>query len=320
MRRTVVLGIIVLSGAITTAMLAAQQGGAPAGQGREAGPGRGAGGGGGAPVQAIEKVKDNLYLIQGQGGNTAVYVAQSGVVIVDTKNPNNGQAILDQIKTVTDKPITHIINTHTHGDHTGSNQFFPASVEVVVQENTKGYMEKMPAFQEAANKNGLPDRTFKDKLSVLKGKDEIDLYYFGPAHTGGDAFVVFKNLRVMHAGDAFANKGFPLIDRNNGGSGVGYPDTIQKASKGIKNVDTIINGHSTMTMKWQDFVEWGEFNRYFLTYTQQSLKAGKSAEEAMKEFKAPDGKFQGYNITPGRGRGGPGGNVGIIYEELKGSK
>jgi cyclase len=319
MRRTIVLGVIVLGGVITSAMLAAQQGAAPAGQGREGRAG-GAAGRGGPPVQAIEKVKDNLYLIQGQGGNTAVYVAQNGVVIVDTKNPNNGQAILDQIKTVTDKPITHIINTHTHGDHTGSNQFFPASVEIVVQENTKGYMEKMPAFQEAANKNGLPDRTFKDKMSVLKGKDEIDLYYFGPAHTGGDAWVVFKNLRVMHAGDAFANKGFPLIDRANGGSGVGYPDTIQKAAKGIKNVDVIINGHSTTTMKWQDLVEWGEFNRYFLNYAQQSLKAGKSAEEAMKEFKVPDGKFQGYTVTPGGGRGGPAGNVGIIYEELKGSK
>jgi len=318
MRRTIVLGVIILSGVVATALLGAQQGAAPAGQGRQAGAG--GGGRGGPPVQAIEKVKDNLYLIQGQGGNTAVYVAQSGVVIVDTKNPNNGQAILDQIKTVTDKPVTHIINTHTHGDHNGSNVFFPASVEIVVQENTKGYMEKMPAFQEAANKNGLPDRTFKDKMSVLKGKDQIDLYYFGAAHTGGDAFVVFKNLRVMHAGDAFANKGFPLIDRNNGGSGVAYPDTIQKAAKGIKNVDVVINGHSPMTMKFQDLVEWGEFNRYFLNYAQQSLKAGKSAEEAMKEFKVPDGKFQGYNVTPGGGRGGPAGNVGIIYEELKGSK
>jgi len=317
MRRTVVLGIIIFGGVITSAIVGAQQGAPPAGQGRQAGAG---GGRGNPPVQAIEKVKDNLYLIQGQGGNTAVYVAQTGVVVVDTKLANNGQAILDQIKTVTDKPITHIINTHTHGDHNGSNQFFPASVEIIVQENTKGYMEKMPVFQEAANKNGLPDRTFKDKTSVLNGKDTIDLYYFGPAHTGGDAFVVFKDLRVMHAGDAFANKGFPLIDRNNGGSGVAYPDTIQKAVKGIKNVDTIINGHSPTTMKWQDLVEWGEFNRFFLTYTQQALKAGKSAEEAMKEFKVPDGKFQGYNVTPGGGRGGPAGNVGIIYEELKGTK
>jgi len=318
MRRTIVLGVIVVGGIITSAMLGAQQGAAPAGQGREGRAGGGAGRGG-PPVQAIEKVKDNLYLIQGQGGNTAVYVAQNGVVIVDTKNPNNGQAILDQIKTVTDKPITHIINTHTHGDHTGSNQFFPAAVEVVVQENTKGYMEKMPAFQEAANKNGLPDRTFKDKMSVLKGKDQIDLYYFGPAHTGGDAFVVFKNLRTMHAGDAFANKGFPLIDRNNGGSGIAYPDTIAALAKKVKNVDTVINGHSAVTMKWQDLVEWGEFNRLFLNAARESMKAGKSAEEAMKEFKLPAGKFQGYNVTPG-GRGGPAGNMGIIYEELKPTK
>jgi glyoxylase-like metal-dependent hydrolase (beta-lactamase superfamily II) len=286
-----------------------------------AAPGAPAAGRGPAPgVGAIQKVAGNVYMIPGAGGNTAAYVTANGVVLVDTKLANNGQAILDQVKTISDKPITHIINTHTHGDHTGSNQFFPASVEVVVQENTKGYMEKMPAFQEAANKNGLPDRTFKDKMSLLRGKDTIDLYYFGAAHTGGDAFIVFRDLRVMHAGDAFANKGFPLIDRNNGGSGVAYPDTIQKLTKSVRNVDTIINGHSPMTMKWQDLVEWGEFNRYFLTYTQQSMKAGKSAEEAMKEFKAPDGKFQGYNITPGRGRGGPAGNVGIIYEELKGSK
>jgi len=126
-------------------------------------------------------------------------------------------------------------------------------------------------------------------------------------------------LRVMHAGDAFANKGFPLIDRNNGGSGIAYPDTIANAVKKVKNVDTIINGHSPMTMKWQDLVEWAEFNKLFLATARESMKAGKSAEEAMKEFKLPAGKFQGYNVTPG-GRGGPAGNMGIIYEELKTSK
>src|SRR5690348_12971152 len=105
MRRTIVLGVIVLGGVFTSAMLGAQQGAPPAG-GRQAGAGGGGGRGPGfPPVQAIEKVKNNLYLIQGQGGNTAVYVAQTGVVVVDTKLANNGQAILDQIKTVTDKPI-----------------------------------------------------------------------------------------------------------------------------------------------------------------------------------------------------------------------
>jgi len=317
MRRTIVLGIIVLTGVIMAAMVSAQQ--APAGaQGREGGGGGGRGGGFNfPPVQPIEKVKDNLYMIQGQGGNTAVYVADSGVVLVDTKVANNGQAILDQVKKVTDKPITTIINTHTHGDHTGSNQFFPASVDIIVQENTQANMQKMPVFQEAANKNGLPDRTFKDKMTLLKGKDEIDLYYFGPAHTNGDAFVVFKNLRVMHAGDAFANKGQPLIDRMNGGSGVQYPDTLTKAAKGIKSVTTVINGHTMMTTTWQDFVDYGEFNRLFLAHARESMKAGKSPEQAMMDFKLPE-KFKGYNLAGGRG--GPGGNFGIIYEELKGAR
>jgi len=318
MKRALILGVIVLAGVIAaaaTAMTAQQP--APAGQGREGGePGRGRGPGF-PPVQPIEKVKDNLYMIQGQGGNTAVYVAQTGVVLVDTKLANNGQAILDQVKTVTDKPITHIINTHTHGDHTGSNQFFPATVEVIVQENTRGLMEKMPVFQEAANRNGLPDRTFKTKLTVLKGTDAIDLYYFGPAHTSGDAFVVFKNLRVMHSGDAFANKGQPRIDRNNGGSGLAYGETLGKAAKGIRNVDTVIPGHLTTTVPWQDFVDFGEFNRLYLAHARESMKAGKSPEQAMMDFKLPD-KFKGYNLAGGRG--GPGGNFGVIFEELKGAR
>jgi cyclase len=298
MRRTIVLGVIILTGVITTAVLQAQFQF--------------------PPITAIEKIKDNLYVIQGEGGNTAVYVAEKGVVLVDTKVANQGQAILDQVKKVTDKPVTHVINTHTHGDHTGSNPFFPASVEVIVQENTRTNMQRMPEFQDAANKNGLPDRTFKDKLTVLSGKDAIDVYHFGPAHTNGDAFIVFRTARTMHTGDAFANKGQPFIDRTNGGSGVAYGETIGKLANGVKNVDTIITGHAATTMTWADLVEWGEFNRYFLSHARTSMKAGKTAEQAMADLKLPE-KFKGYNVGPG-GRGGPAGNFAVIYEELKETK
>jgi cyclase len=310
MKRTYVLGMIVVAGAVAAAAsnLGAQQ--PPAG-----GQGRQGGGGGAQELGKIEKVADNLYFIFGRGGNTGVYVAEKGVVLVDTKNPDNGQGILDRVKTVTDKPITHIVNTHTHGDHNGSNVFFPASVEVVSQENTATNMQKMAVFQEALNRHGLPDRTYKDKMTLLSGKDAIDLYYFGPAHTNGDTFVVYRTARVVHAGDAFANKGQPLIDRNNGGSGIAYPETIRKAATEIKNVDTVINGHSPVTMKFQDLVDFGEFNRLFLEHARASLKAGKTPEQAMMDLKLPD-KFKEYNLTGGRG--GPGGNFGVIFEELKG--
>ena len=118
-----------------------------------------------------------------------------------------------------------------------------------------------------------------------------------------------------HAGDAFANKGQPLIDRNNGGSGIAYPETIAKAAKGIKNVDVVINGHSPMTMKFEDLVNYAEFNRLFLEHAKASLKAGKTPEQAMMDLKLPD-KFKDYNLAGGRG--GPGGNFGVIFEELKG--
>jgi glyoxylase-like metal-dependent hydrolase (beta-lactamase superfamily II) len=261
-------------------------------------------------VAQIEKVKDNLYMITGAGGggNTAAFITATGVVLVDTKNPNWGQAILDQVKTVTNKPVTHIINTHTHGDHVGSNEFFPAAVEVIAHENTAANMAKMPHFMDAAKKFALPDKTFKDKMTVLRGADAIDLYYFGRGHTNGDIFIVFRGLRTMHAGDIFARKGTPLLDMNNGGSGVEIGETLRKAAAGIKNVDTVIPGHSTV-MTWADFQEYGEFNRAFLSAVQAAVKAGKTADQALADLKLPD-KFSAYQMTGAKD------NVTKIHVEL----
>jgi len=162
MRRQLVLGAIVLAGGVGAAIVQAQQAAAP--------QGRGGGGLNFPPVTAAEKVADNLYMIPGQGGNTAAWVMANGLLLVDTKLANNGQAILDEVKKVTDKPITYIVNTHTHGDHTGSNQFFPASVEIVTQANTAANMAKMDVFKDPANKNGLPDKTFKQKMTSSRAK------------------------------------------------------------------------------------------------------------------------------------------------------
>lgn len=259
----------------------------------------------------IDNVATNLYRVTGQGGNTAVFVRNDGVLLVDTKLANNGQGILDQVRTVTDKPITHILNTHTHGDHTGSNMFYPANVEVVVHANTAANMAKMPAFQAEDGKVGMPDRTFQDKLTLFSGAEAVDLYYFGKGHTDGDAFVVFRNARVMHSGDIFATRGLAFLDVSNGGSGVAIGDTLTKAANGIANVDRVITGH-TDTLAWQDFVDYAEFNRLFLEHARTSRAAGKTAEQAAADLKLP-AKFSAYNLT---GRGGPATNLTIIYNEL----
>ena len=259
-------------------------------------------------VAAIEKVKDNLYMVTGGGGNTAVFVTANGVVLVDTKLADWGQAIMDQVKTVTDKPVTHIINTHTHGDHVGSNEFFPASVEIVAHANVTASMQKMPQFADPAKKHAFPDKTYTDKMTVLGGSEAIDLYHFGPAHTNGDSFVVFRALRVMHSGDAFAAKGTPFIDRKNGGNGVVYPETLAKAAAGITDVDTVIPGHSPVTT-WAAFVEYGEFMKALVAAATEAKKAGKSAENGAAALKLPE-QFKDYTVARAKD------NFTAIYADL----
>ena len=279
--------------------------GPPAGQG--GGQGRGAAPP--APLQTF-KVRDNLYMIANGGGNTGVFITSTGVVLVDTKNPNNGPGIIEQVRAITNKPVTMVINTHTHADHTGSNEYFTDNVVFVAHENTKTNMEKMTNFAGEKAKF-LPSKTFKDTMTIGSGADQIVLYYFGRAHTGGDSFVVFPALRAMHSGDAFASKGFPLIDVPNGGSAVEYGQTLTKAAATIKNVDTIINGHiTTGPTTFSDLQTYADFNNDFLAWVKEQMKANKTVEDAAAAYKIPE-KYMGY--TAGRGAAN---NIRIAYTEL----
>jgi len=271
----------------------------------------------------IEKVKDNLYIISGSGadnqatfsgGNVAVFITDAGVTLVDTKLPGFGPTILERIKTVTNKPVTRIINTHTHGDHTGGNGSFGATVESIVQENTRTNMTKMKEFS-GANAQFIPKRTYKDKLTVGSGKDQIDLYYFGRGHTNGDSFVVFPALRTMHVGDMFAWKALPYVDTDNGGSVVEQPESLAKAVATVKNVDTIINGHIPVGT-WNDLREYADFTKDFVDFARASLKAGKTVEQAASEFKVAP-KFKGYAASLSPAFGGALANMKIAYQELQ---
>ena len=269
----------------------------------------------------IEKVKDNLYIITGSGaenqaafsgGNVAVFITDAGVTLVDSKLPGFGPTILERIKTVTNKPVTRIINTHTHGDHTGSNPAFGASVETIVHENTRTNMAKMPEFS-GANAQFVPKRTYKDKLTVGSGKDQIDLYYFGRGHTNGDTFVVFTALRTMHTGDMFAWKALPYVDPDNGGSVVEQGQSLAKAAA-VPNVDTIINGHIPVGTI-SDLKTYADFTQDFADFARASMKAGKTVEQAAAEYKVAP-RFKGYVASLNPAFGGAATNLQIAYAEL----
>lgn len=290
MKRSSVLVTLVLLGSLSMAVRAAQQ---PPAQPS-------------ADNLTVEKVKDNLFVLRGGGGNTAVFVTSTGVTLVDTKNPGWGQPLLDKVKTLTDKPVTRVINTHTHYDHTSGNVVMPSTVEIVAHAMTsKNLAAGNPVTGLGATPNvfkdnpgkGLITRTFTDKLTIGSGADQVNLHYFGPAHTGGDAFVEFPALRVMHTGDAFPNKGLPIMDKSNGGSGVEYANTIMKAVKGVPNVDLIINGHTPALTTPADMRQFGAFVAEFIATAQAGKKAGKTADQVAKEWATP-AKYTGFAAAP----------------------
>ena len=314
MKRGIVLATLVVAGALSAVVGAYQQPANPPAQ----------------RVVEVEKLRENLFVLRGGGGNTAVFVTTNGVVVVDTKNPGWGQPILDKIKELTNKPVTTIINTHTHGDHVSGNVEFPPTVDVVTHENTAANMKAMRSVTgfkpqpnsanifETSKGVGLPKRTFKDTMTIGSGSDQVDVYYFGRGHTNGDAWIVFPTLRVMHAGDIFSGKNLPLLDANNGGSGLEIGNTLAKAHSGVKGVESIITGHSTV-MTMADLKEYADFNREFAQFVQDGKKAGRSPSQIAEGWKLPD-KYKGYASTLDKeGKPIPRilTNVEVIFDEIK---
>ncbi len=250
----------------------------------------------------IERVHDNLFVLRGAGGNTAVFVRADGVTIVDTKDPGMGPSILSAVRTLTDKPITTIINTHSHDDHVSSNVAFDTSVDIVVHRETQVILERRaqtaPPAETTPNPfwanqgRGLPTMAFSEYLTLGRGVDRVDLYYFGRGHTRGDAWVVFPALGVAHAGDMFPRKILPILDVAGGGSGVAFPDSLTRAWETLTEVDTIITGHGGIATR-DDLREYAAFTRDFLEFVREGKAAGLTVDEIAEAWVTPP-QYRGY--------------------------
>ena len=268
-----------------------------------------------AAMPPIEEIAENLYLLAASdsadraswtGGNTAVFVTEVGVVLVDTKLPGYGQDFIGRVREVTDKPITMVINTHTHFDHSGSNNELPDTITVVAHENTRANMARAEcnpvtnceAFQ-GENAKYLPKRTYTERMSLFGGPEQIDLYHFGPGHTSGDTFVVFRAARMMHTGDMFQTMNMPFIDfASSGGSASEFARTLSKAVAGVSGVDAIIAGHSNTLLSWEDFTTFTGFMNGFLDAAREGMEAGTAVDAAADAFLARD--HPGFTIDPQR--------------------
>jgi cyclase len=250
-----------------------------------------------APLE-IEKVAEDLYNISGSGGNVAVYVTGEGVILVDDKFPQNVDEIVAKVKSVSDKPIRYILNTHQHPDHTGGNERFLATAEIFAHQNARRNMAEK-------SQPGLQRVTFSDELQLHLGGKEVRAKYFGRGHTNGDAVIYFPELKIVHTGDLFV-RGAPFIDYSSGGSAVEWTKTIDEILK--MDFGTVIPGHGQVSKK-EDLIAFRKSFETMRNRMSDLRKAGKTAEESAKLLRVDD---LGWKPGPLFDRSLPG-----LYEEVR---
>src|SRR3984957_1429831 len=196
------------------------------------------------PQLKLNKVHDDLYEIEGDGGNVAVLVTNEGVILVDDKFEQDHDAILAQVKTVTPQPVKYIINTHYHQDHSGGNAKFHPTADIISTQNARTNILE----HKQSNATGTPVSpariVFTEETAVFLGGKEVRARYFGRGHTNGDAVVYFPALKTIHTGDLMAGAS-PLIDYNGGGSLAEWGKTLDAAM--TLDFDTVIPGHGAVT-------------------------------------------------------------------------
>ena len=198
------------------------------------------------PAQlTLNKVKDDLFEIEGDGGNVAVYVTSEGVILIDDKFEQDHAAIMEKVKSVTSQPVKYVINTHHHSDHSGGNVKFVGTAEIISTANARANIveHKQPGAPASMTPASV---VFTKECSVFLGGKEVRALYFGRGHTNGDAVIYFPALRTLHTGDLMANT-TPLIDYAGGGSLVEWTRTLDEALK--LDFETVIPGHGKVTDK-----------------------------------------------------------------------
>jgi cyclase len=266
-------------------------------------------------IQTI-KIDDHFYVMLGGGGNTAVLIADDGVLIVDSKFSSAGRRLPALIKSITDKPVKVIINTHYHSDHTHGNRNYPHGTDVIAQRRTrqhlieldKSFWESEPAW------SMLPKDLVDDERELRFGDETIRIVHPGRGHTDGDVIVYFSKRRIVQTGDLFLHDMYPFIDLPGGGSAREWPVTLDRVLA-IADVAQYIPGHGPLSTR-ADVERFQGYLRSLLSQVQALVASGKSLSEiqsAVDLHRYDD--FTGIPFFTSRAH-----DIQWVYEELTGKK
>ncbi|MGN6185344.1 MAG: MBL fold metallo-hydrolase [Thermoanaerobaculia bacterium] len=233
------------------------------------------------------KVAGSVYMLTGAGGNIGVSAGEDGLVVIDDQYAPLAPKIEAALKSIEDKPVRFIINTHYHGDHTGGNEYFGGkTTTIVAHENVRKRLaagstapgnERTPAPADA-----LPIVTFNDTLTIHLNGEDVKAVHMPHGHTDGDAVIWFTKSNVVHMGDDFFNERFPFVDTANGGSVKGMIANVEKVLSTVPDDAKIIPGHGALSDK-AGLRKYADALKGTLAVVEKGVKAGKTAEQLKNE-------------------------------------
>ncbi|MBT5484160.1 MAG: MBL fold metallo-hydrolase [Gammaproteobacteria bacterium] len=269
-------------------------------------------------IQAL-KVRDNIYMLVGSGGNITVQIGAEGVLVIDTQYAELSDKILAKIRELSDKPLRYIINTHHHGDHVGGNEniknagFTLSGGNVGAALSTAGQGATILAHENvllnlASDENVStelwPTLTyFSDKKDIFFNGEGVRIIHQPNAHTNGDSIIFFRKSDVITTGDAYITSFYPFIDMSSGGTLQGFIDASNAIidliipEYGQDGGTLVIPGHGRLS-DIGDVINWREM----LTIVRDRIKdmkdRGMSLEEvlAAKPTRDYDPRWAGQGI------------------------
>jgi cyclase len=254
----------------------------------------------------VTKVAGNVYMLQGAGGNIGASVGDDGIVVIDDQYAPLADKIQAALKSIADKPIRFIINTHYHEDHTGGNTYFQKQAPIIAHDNVRKRLESGGTAGNGGSvhveakpqpKEALPIITFDHDVTLHLNGEDIRALHFPAGHTDGDSIIFFPRSNVVHMGDDFVTYGFPFIDVESGGGINGMIDGVEKVLAEVPPDVKVIPGHGPVS-NLDDVRAYLKMLKETRDVVAAALKDGKTLDQ-MKQAKLLDPwkKYSGQFIN-----------------------
>lgn len=222
-----------------------------------------------------QQITEQVYLLQGAGGNIGILTGPDGVFMIDDQFAALSEKLITAIAEISEQPVRFLVNTHHHGDHTGGNENFEdQGALILAHENVRERLKEKATDSTA----GIPVITFNDQLNLHINANDVMVLHVHNAHTDGDALVYLPQSNVLHTGDTFFNGMFPYIDLSSGGSVDGDIEAAEKGLSIINENTQIIPGHGNMA-NYQDYSNYVSMLKSIRENVQQKMDQGATEEE-----------------------------------------